>query len=541
MSELMPTTVPDDMAVKGGKKVLWIVPESLAIEPLVADIGRTFTLESESKGKSVATWYDTFDWRLYRRNLHLYADLSGWHLMRSDTGDPVAWLQGISPEEVEFVRHFPASRIRSVLEPILAVRRLLPLFTEETTMHAYRILNSDNKTVARLLFEEHHYQGSGSGLRTVSLHGVRGYDSAFRRMSRFIDGRGMGNPVDGLAVFREGARTGGRIPLDYSSRFRIDLRPEMSVRQAMIAIYRELLETMHRNEPGVLDDLDTEHLHDFRVAIRRTRSGLGQMKDALPAAITGRFRRGFAWLGEITGPTRDLDVYLLHEKRHADRLPERLQVGLLPFFAELRDRRTIEQNRLVKQIASDRYRKIISAWHEYLHSGMSGSETGYSARPIIDAAREIIYRRFGKVIREGKAVGPLSPPEKLHRLRIRCKKLRYLLEFYASLFAREDSDQAIRQLKRLQDNLGDFNDLTVQQAMLRQYLDTLRPGSRKNQETAASLGGLLTGLYHEQQRVRQEFDERFREFARPANAGLYGKLAGKQKRSAGSGLREENG
>jgi hypothetical protein len=187
--ELMPTTVPDGRAVKGGKKILWIVPESLAIEPLVADIGRTFTLESESKGKSVATWYDTFDWRLYRRNLHLYADLSGWHLVRSDTGDPVAWLQGISPEEVEFVRHFPASRIRSVLEPILAVRRLLPLFTEETTMHAYRILNTDNKTVARLLFEEHHYQGSGSGLRTVSLHGVRGYDSAFRRMSRFIDGR----------------------------------------------------------------------------------------------------------------------------------------------------------------------------------------------------------------------------------------------------------------------------------------------------------------------------------------------------------------
>lgn len=318
------------------------------------------------------------------------------------------------------------------------------------------------------------------------------------------------------------------MPLDSSSRFRIDLRPEMSARQAMTVIYRRLLATMRQNEPGILDDLDTEHLHDFRVAVRRTRSGLGQMKDALPPAITQRFRREFAWLGEITGPSRDLDVYLLDENRYKSRLPERLQNGLPPFFADLKARRTTERKKLVRRIRSGRYRNIISTWDNFLQTDAAGGETGYSARPILDPARGIIYRRFSKVIKEGKSVGPFSPPEKLHRLRIRCKKLRYLLEFFSSLFAREDIGRAIRQLKRLQDNLGDFNDLAVQQAMLCHHLDTLRPGSRKNREMAASLGGLLAVLHHEQQQVRQQFDERFREFAQPANAELYGKLFGKK-------------
>jgi CHAD domain-containing protein len=534
MSKLMPTTDPEERTVRGKGRILWTVPESLAIESLVADIGRTFPLKFESRRRAILTWYDTFAWRLYRRDLHLYADSSGWYLVRSDTGDPVSDLQGVPPEAVQFARHFPPGRIRSVLEPILTVRRLLPLFTAETTRSEYRILNADSKTVARLVFEEHQYPDSGSVLRTASLHGVRGYDAAFLRMSRFFDDRNIGPPTGIPAVFSEGARTAGRTPLDYSSGFRIDLRPELPVRQAVIAIYRELLETMRRNEQGVLNDLDIEYLHDFRVAVRRTRSGLSQMKDALPAAVTGIFQREFAWLGEVTGPTRDLDVYLLHENGHKGRLPERLQDGLTPFFTALRDRRANERDRMVGRIASARYRKIISTWHECLHSDMPGNGSGYSGRPIIEAAREIIHRRFGKVISEGKGIGPLSPPEKLHRLRLRCKKLRYLLEFFASLFAREDIDLAIRQLKRLQDNLGDFNDLTVQQAMLRRHLDTLRPGSRKNQETAASLGGLLTGLRDEQQRVRRKFDKRFREFSRPANVELYRKLAGKRKRAAGA-------
>ena len=53
-----------------------------------------------------------------------------------------------------------------------------------------------------------------------------------------------------------------------------------------------------------------------------------------------------------------------------------------------------------------------------------------------------------------------------HLLRLACKELRYLLEFFASLFPREKVDDVIQQLKKLQDLLGHFNDLRIPEKYL---------------------------------------------------------------------------
>ncbi|HDK43275.1 MAG TPA: CHAD domain-containing protein, partial [Desulfobacteraceae bacterium] len=125
-----------------------------------------------------------------------------------------------------------------------------------------------------------------------------------------------------------------------------------------------------------------------------------------------------------------------------------------------------------------------------------------------------------------RAIKPSSSDKKMHRLRIHCKKLRYSLEFFASLFPPADIRTVINQLKKLQNNLGAFNDLSVQQEMLHQYLARLRPGSGRNQQLASAIGGLLTSLHHEQQQVREAFFSKFRRFARSENTGLYKKLFG---------------
>ena len=44
----------------------------------------------------------------------------------------------------------------------------------------------------------------------------------------------------------------------------------------------EFLSAMRDNLPGLLDDVDTEFLHDFRVAVRRTRSTLKLGRPVLP-------------------------------------------------------------------------------------------------------------------------------------------------------------------------------------------------------------------------------------------------------------------
>ena len=70
----------------------------------------------------------------------------------------------------------------------------------------------------------------------------------------------------------------------------------------MARIYQTLLDSINRNIPGVLADWDTEFLHDLRVAVRRTRSGLSLVKKVLPGEIVARFKRDFGLLGFDNNP-----------------------------------------------------------------------------------------------------------------------------------------------------------------------------------------------------------------------------------------------
>ena len=47
------------------------------------------------------------------------------------------------------------------------------------------------------------------------------------------------------------------------------------------------------------------------VALRRTRSLLGLLKEVFPVVRVERFRKEFRWVGAVTGPARDLDVFML--------------------------------------------------------------------------------------------------------------------------------------------------------------------------------------------------------------------------------------
>lgn len=523
MSESMPIIGPRHRDVPQDRRTVWLLPASLETESLFADLGQDFAIAPEPLRRTVATWFDTFDWRLYSRDFLLFHDQTAWRLVNRHSAEEMASLDAQGRDGWRFCQEFPPSRVRSLLEPLLANRRLFRLFRNETTSVGRRILNSDNKTVALVTVETHRVEKSESTVPTLCLQGIRGYDLDYEAISRFFTQHGIKEQVGPYCYFGQGVRSGGRAPLDYTSRFRPVLRPEMSARQAMVAVFGDLLATMQRNETGTIKDLDAEFLHDFRVAVRRTRSGLGQVRKVLPEGATDFFRKGFAWLGEITGPTRDLDVYLQAEHSYLARLPEELRPGLVPFFEELRGRRVRERRRLVRRLVSRKYRELLAAWQQFLAAGGGSEETKNSGLPVSQLARRIIARRFSKLLKAGRAIDSSSPDREYHRLRIQGKKLRYTLEFFAALFPAEALDLAIRQLKHLQDNLGAYNDLAVQQGELREYLRGLRAGSRRNMKLSAAIGGLVTSLRDEQGRLREEFASRFAEFSRPENTELYRK------------------
>ena len=470
------------------------------------------------------TYFDTFDWRLYENNQLCYLQDNSLNLV-DFTDRQIAPPLPLKGKPDRFWWLFPESEMKKALKDSLDMRALLPQTSFSETTVEVRVLNKDEKVVAIILSTKLDL-GTDDNIYSVQLREVRGYNKWFLKLSRDLAEFGEAQPDTRVHTLTTALAAEGRKAKDYSSGFSVPLNPDMESLWAVKTIYKELLATMLINEQGIIEDLDSEFLHDFRVAIRRTRSGLSLIKDVLDPEVSNRFKEDFRYLGQVTGPVRDLDVYLLMEDNYKTRLPEHLQEGLHYFFEDLAKQRGREQSKLARALKAPRYKSIIQDWRHYLDSEDEAAHGGNCQIPIGMLASTIITKRFQRVLRDGQAIHPETPDEELHRLRIQGKKLRYCLEFFSSLYPKQEMKVLIKQLKVLQNNLGDFNDLTVQQEMLMHYLAAIKPGTVKSKKLSAAIGGLLTNLYHEHRQVRAHFEESFSRFAAKKNLGLYRKLFG---------------
>lgn len=98
------------------------------------------------------------------------------------------------------------------------------------------------------------------------------------------------------------------------------------------------------------------------------------------------------------------------------------------------------------------------------------------------------------------------------------------MEFFASLFPRKKINALIAQLKNLQDNLGDFNDLCVQQEYLLNITAELPANQQQVKKTLVAIGSLIEKLAQEKQSVKDAFAKTFMDFAAPENQELFRQL-----------------
>ena len=128
-------------------------------------------------------------------------------------------------------------------------------------------------------------------------------------------------------------------------------------------------------------------------------------------------------------------------------------------------------------------------------------------------ASERIWRVYRRAIREGDAITTESPADDLHELRKTCKKLRYLMEFFQSLYPGGEIKSLIRVLKTLQDNLGNFQDYEVQVATLKEFSHQMVAEGMVPPDTLLAMGMLIDGLERRQHQAREEFAGRYAGFS----------------------------
>jgi CHAD domain-containing protein len=459
------------------------------------------------------TWLDTFDWRLRRAGLSLaHVTGRGMGELSLTSGDgqrvavPAAGLRW--PALADMV---PAGPLRERVSPVAGVRALLPAARTATTASTLRVRNSDDKTVAWLTAERTSVtQPVTTGLPTrLSVSAVRGYQAQADTIARLL-AEAPGVEAAALTPPDAALAAAGRRPGDYTSKINVALTATMPARLAMATVLLQLLDTLEANVHGVVRDIDTEFLHDLRIAVRRSRTALKLGGSALPGRLSEQFRGEFKWLGDATTPTRDLDVYLLGYDSMAAGLAAATPAELAPFHDYLTRHRAAEQRRLVRALRSSRFATLTSEWRRAL-TGLTPPAQGPDAAHF---AAGIIDRAHRRVLSAGGAITANSAPERLHDARKRAKELRYSLEFFASLHDHATHRRAVRQLKDLQDCLGTFQDCEVQRREIRMIAGEMMEAGGAPATALLAMGELAAQAARRESTARSDFTGRFAKFAR---------------------------
>ncbi len=481
-------------------------PDRTAAIVALAELG----FEFEPPHTATRTLLDTFDGRVHAAGLRLeLRQCGGLELIVSGEGAVPAHLTVDSVPR--FAADLPPGPFRSRLAAIVEVRALLPVVRVAATRTRATWHDRVGKTVATAIAHEDVRVADHDGIDLpawlIEIDEVTGYDKRATRAREVLDQLGLVR-LDGdtltVAVVAAGIDLAG-----ISGSPTVPLEPMMPAIDGFRAVLSNLADTIEANWQGTVDQVDPEFLHDLRVAVRRTRSVLSQGKNVLPPAIVDRARERFAWFAALTGPARDLDVYLIEWDNYTGTLGADTIAALDPVHALLERRREAAYSTLTEALRSAETAELIGAWRTWLDEPTlddpQGVQAGWALGQVV-AKR--IRRAQANLVDRGRLIRPETPAEQIHDLRKDAKKLRYLLECFGSLLPDASRKAFVKRLKAFQDNLGEHQDAEVHVAELRTISRELHERGASS-ATMLAIGQLTERLDQRRIAERTEFTERF--------------------------------
>jgi len=270
----------------------------------------------------------------------------------------------------------------------------------------------------------------------------------------------FGRRIDAVAPVRLGVETkaergyrllGPAVTMVKAAPIRLD--GDMTAAQAFRRIVQSCVRQFRLNEALLAAGRDPEALHQARVALRRLRSAFSIFKP-MTGGSGADLREGLRWLASEFGDARNLDVLL-----------ERAPVGVLHDWIATAGGAAYD--RVGDALSSPRARRLMldlaewTALDDWLGAAGGKADGGQPARGFAMA----VLRRFHRKVKRGsRDLADADDPAR-HAVRKDAKKLRYAVEFFASLFAhkgeRRRHKRFVAALEALQDELGLLNDLAT--------------------------------------------------------------------------------
>lgn len=491
--------------------------------------------------KNCDLYLDTFDWTLMKKKLALR--------YRTADGGAMYTLKGVGAIEDGIAKRMeieaplegpvgsPAEisikQIREEIDGIIYPRKLLEHVQVRTDRRRYRVLSPEGAKI-ELAFDASSFSARGfhKPRRTERLHELEaellgGPEAALGSLSVLLSGAFGCTPSQASKLESAVGRLKILIPSKKPPEkytVRLDDRLDLAVRKILACQFVRFREQL----PGVRHDIDTEFVHQGRVATRRMRSALRLFSEAVPRGAGGFFAGELEWLGGLFGAVRDLDVFLLNLtrfKEQIERFPARKK--------EMFDRR-IEGHRaapfaaLGEALDSPRYGNFERRLLRFLDARLpERPRAPLAAKPVRQVAPKIIRERFAAVIGQGQRVLDKPKLKQFHRLRIQMKRLRYACEFMAPAYDGA-LDPFIERTVEIQDCLGEIQDTVFTRGFIDGLFNDWK-GSLVEPELVFILGELYQ-LQGEIARARRDkFGRIWERFAAGETAGQLDEiLSGKQ-------------
>ncbi len=254
--------------------------------------------------------------------------------------------------------------------------------------------------------------------------------------------------------------------------------PQVNERSHVAAVLQAMIWScllpLQANVAGAVRKLDDEYLHQIRVALRRLRVALSLASGVLEDIELGELRNNIAALGVELGRAREWDVFVTQTLK-----PLRHQLEIEPVVRDSERERSRQHDR-VRQVlqAQDLQRLLLrfGVWMlgSYWREGCWNDAPAAQMPGLRQFAAVTLHKRSKQVRKQCALLSPRADtamrpePEQLHRLRIACKKLRYCLELFATLYEGKKVKRYLDGLTQMQDTLGQLNDIAVARRLLEQ-------------------------------------------------------------------------
>ncbi len=259
---------------------------------------------------------------------------------------------------------------------------------------------------------------------------------------------------------------------------RLALSPRDGVREAAHAALAFHLQRLVRERAGASSG-EAEAIHQLRVATRRLRTAIGLFRRALYASQADKLRRDLATAAHAAGRVREADVTGELLRKRARKLDAAFAKALGPIFSENTRRRAEGMKELVQVLNSKSHQSVVQRLAAPTYR--RGREVALGS-----IASELVRPLLRALIRAGGVLSDAAPPEAIHRLRVRAKRVRYALEMLGGL-GRKKLSKTLARLERLQDVLGEHNDVTGAIRWLRECTERIAVPA----DTLLAAGALL--------------------------------------------------